>query len=110
MKRKKVTKVDGNISDDVADCNEQKLSTDEYFASSTVMNQRPFAPGLENTHLTRNVRPHLSTADSDIRVSTTIDGTSTISRIFNRLRNRSTSSLQNLDEVSGNGYPRKEQK
>ncbi|GJZ32026.1 ribonuclease H-like domain-containing protein [Tanacetum coccineum] len=102
MKRKKVTKSDGNISDDVADCNEQKLSTDGYFASSTGMNQRPFAPGLENTHLTRNVRPRLSIADLDIRASTTIDGTSTVSRIFNRLRNISTSSLQNPDEVSQN--------
>nr|GEW52454.1 hypothetical protein [Tanacetum cinerariifolium] len=81
----------------------RELSTDGYFASSTGMNQRPFAPGLENTHLTRNVRPRLSTADSDIRASTTIDGTSTpVSRIFYRLRNISTNSLQNPDEVSEN--------
>ncbi|GJX21995.1 hypothetical protein Tco_0226440 [Tanacetum coccineum] len=85
MKRKKVTKSDGNISDDIADYNEQKLSTDGYFASSTGMNQHPFAQGLENTHLTRNVRPRLSTANSDIRASTTMDGTITpVSRIFDR--------------------------
>ncbi|GKE63694.1 hypothetical protein Tco_1514061 [Tanacetum coccineum] len=66
------------------------------------MNRRPFAPGLENTHLTRKVRPRLSIADLDIRASTTIDETSTVSRIFNRLRNISTSSLQNPDEVSQN--------
>nr|GEX15674.1 hypothetical protein [Tanacetum cinerariifolium] len=48
-------------------------------------------------------KSYLLTAVSDIRASTTIDGTSTpVSRIFDRLRNISTSSLQNPDEVSQN--------
>ncbi|GKB80476.1 hypothetical protein Tco_0947371 [Tanacetum coccineum] len=61
MKRKKVTKADGNISDDVADCNEKKLSTDGYFASSSsiqfqtvevsqnVTLQLPFRTGTDTT-------------------------------------------------------------
>nr|GEU91763.1 hypothetical protein [Tanacetum cinerariifolium]GEV25821.1 hypothetical protein [Tanacetum cinerariifolium] len=80
-------------------CKYPELSTDGYFASYTGVNQRPFFPGLENTHLNRNVRPHLSTVDSDIRASTTIDGTSTpVSRIFDRLRNISTEVSQNVTQ------------